>query len=575
MPGGPVAAQLDEQPLIVEHDAREDVNEPNFVGDASAAKGKRTPTPWRSLLVLTALNAVCPLAFELIYPFVNSMIVEIGVTKDPERVGFYSGLVESIFSLSSLLMILPFGYISDHIGRKPVVLLGLGGLSVSIVCFGLSKSLLGMIMSRCIGGALGASWAAIKVMTGEMTDRSNQDTAFSMMNVSYRLGQIVGLPLGGLLAHPERRWTMFQTPFWNEYPFLLPCLVGAGFSLVSILFGMAFVEETLPSKVKARRKSKQPTYGSTSPTTLESAAPLLNDGELETNKPVQKPTWRTVMTPSIVSLVLNNACMCIASEMLFSLYPLFAFTPITSGGLGMSEAEIGTQMSVRAVVHVGIMLFYAPINRKLGTTRLYQVTMAFWAIVVLGFPFLHWAASRTGIKSVVFNAAQLVFFFTWSICGFAWVCMGSMVTDASPSAEALSLINGNYVDWNVSLDDEKGATCPGRVILCCASCVDSLSYTSHVACRPSYVGRRLSSKHQISPQHITLDTGISQISIVLPQTISPALANSLFAASVDKHIMGGNFVWVLLFVFTCLGFLHSLALKEPQDDWRTKQELDE
>lgn len=72
MPGGPVAAQLDEQPLIVEHDAREDVNEPNFVGDASAAKGKRTPTPWRSLLVLTALNAVCPLAFELIYPFVNS-----------------------------------------------------------------------------------------------------------------------------------------------------------------------------------------------------------------------------------------------------------------------------------------------------------------------------------------------------------------------------------------------------------------------------------------------------------------------------------------------------------------------
>lgn len=80
-------------------------------------------------------------------------------------------------------------------------------------------------------------------MTGEMTDRSNQDTAFSMMNVSYRLGQIVGLPLGGLLAHPERRWTMFQTPFWNEYPFLLPCLVGAGFSLVSILFGMAFVEE--------------------------------------------------------------------------------------------------------------------------------------------------------------------------------------------------------------------------------------------------------------------------------------------------------------------------------------------
>ncbi|CAE7217237.1 unnamed protein product [Rhizoctonia solani] len=397
MPGGPVAAQLDEQPLIVEHDTREDANQP-ILPDESATrvtKSERTPLPWKPLIVLTALNAVCPLAFELIYPFVNSMIVEIGVTHDPERVGFYSGLIESVFSVTSLIMIIPCGYVSDHIGRKPVVLLGLGGLSVSIVSFGLSKSLAGMIASRCIGGALGASWAAIKVMT-------------------------------------------------------------------------------LPSKVKARRKAKRTPCSSGSSTPPENTPLLVN--ELETNQASKKPTWRTVMTPSIFSLVVNNACMCIASEMLFSVYPLFAFTPITSGGLGMSEGEIGTQMSV---------------------------TMAFWSLVVLGFPFLHWVASHTGIKSAVFNLAQFIFFLTWSICGFAWVCMGTMVNDASPSAEALS---------------------------------------------------------------------ISQMSIVLPQAISPALANSLFAASVEKHILGGNLVWVLLFLFTCLAFVHSLTLKEHEDDWRTKQD---
>lgn len=89
--------------------------------------------------------------------------------------------------------------------------------------------------------------------------------------------------------------------------------------------------------------------------------------------------------------------------------------------------------------------------------------MAFWAVVVLGFPFLHWVASIStgGINSITFNIAQLLFFFIWSIwsvpqtkpysianqpnsSGFAWVCMGSMVTNASPSAEALSLINGTY-----------------------------------------------------------------------------------------------------------------------------------
>ncbi|KAL5641213.1 hypothetical protein ACGC1H_001631 [Rhizoctonia solani] len=512
MPGGPVAAQLDEQPLIVEHDTREDENQPILPNDEDTpvTKKARTPLPWKPLIVLTALNAVCPLAFELVYPFVNSMIVEIGVTDDPERVGFYSGLIESVFSVMSLIMIIPFGYVSDHVGRKPVVLLGLGGLSVSIVSFGMSKSLTGMIMSRCIGGALGASWAAIKVMVGEITDRSNQDTAFSMMNISYRFGQIIGLPLGGLLAHPERRWKAFQTPFWKEYPFILPCFVGAGFSLISVLFGFFFIQETLPSKVKARRKAKRSPYssGASTPPVPKPTTPLLvNENQLETNQPSKKPTWRTVMTPSVLSLVVNNGCMCIASEMLFSVYPLFAFTPIASGGLGMSEGEIGTQMSVRAVVHILIMLIYSKVNRALGTVRLYQVTMAFWSLVVLGFPFLHWVASQTGIKSVVFNTAQFIFFLTWSVCGFAWVCMGTMVNDASPSAEALSLING-----------------------------------------------------------------ISQMSIVLPQAISPALANSLFAASVEKHILGGNLVWVLLFVFTCLAFLHSLTLREHEDDWRTKQD---
>ncbi|KAG9093402.1 hypothetical protein FS749_014431 [Ceratobasidium sp. UAMH 11750] len=513
MPGGPVAVQFEEQPLLPERDSREDGLQAGGGAATPSTEPKKTPFPWRNLIVLMALNSICPLAFELIYPFVNAMVVEIGVTDDPERVGFYSGLIESVFSLMSLLTILPFGYISDHVGRKPVVLFGMGGLAVSIVCFGMSKSLVGMILSRCIGGALGASWAAIKVMTGEMTDRSNQGTAFSIMNVSYRLGQIIGLPLGGLLAHPERRWKSFDTPFWHEYPFLLPCLVGASFAIISVGFGIVFVEETLPSKVRARRKAKRsydsittPTPPSTDPTT-----PLLVNGDTEFGanaKAGRKAPWREIMTPSVLALVFNNACMCIASEMLFSVYPLFAFTPVVSGGLGMTEAQIGTQMSVRAVVHVGMMALFAPVNRRLGTVRLYQVTMVFWAVVVLGFPFLHWVASvaEGGTASVVFNAVQFVFFFIWSICGFAWVCMGSMVNDASPSAEALSLING-----------------------------------------------------------------ISQMSIVLPQAISPALVNSLFAASGEKHILGGNLVWVCLFIFTCFGAFHSLLLKEPEIDWRTKQ----
>lgn len=452
-----------------------------------------TPLPMGKFSILLMLNAVCPLAFELIYPFINAMIVEIGVTDDPERVGFYSGLVESVFSIMGFLMILPCGYLSDRFGRKPVILLGLGGLAVSMTCFGLSKTLAGMITSRCIGGALGASWAAIKVMTGEMTDRTNQDLAFSLLQMTYRLGQIIGLPLGGLLAHPEQQFAWFRTAFWTEYPYLLPCLVGSAFALASVIPGIVFIEETLPSKRKQRRKANKRTtsYGSTDSSVSSTSTLVVPEGESlyarestdveSTKKNTPQASWRSIMTPSILSLLLNNAFMCFSSEMIFSIFPLFAYTPIASGGLGMSEAMIGAQMSIRSITQVALMLGYSRLVSKFSTLSVYQYSMALWPVVILCFPLLNWVvrAQPEGTDSTLFMASL---FGLLGISGFCWICTASMVATSSPSAEALGMMNG-----------------------------------------------------------------ISQMTLILPQAISPALGNSLFAASIYDNILGGNLIWVVMF----------------------------
>lgn len=41
-----------------------------------------------------------------------------------------------------------------------------------------------------------------------------------------------------------------------------------------------------------------------------------------------------------------------------------------------------------------------------------------------------------------------------------------------------------------------------------------------------------------------------QISIIIPQAISPALTTSLYAYSVNYDILGGYFVWVALFAMS-------------------------
>lgn len=49
-------------------------------------------------------------------------------------------LQESLFFVAQALTTLHWSRLSDHVGRKPVLLIGLMGLSISNVCFGLSTT---------------------------------------------------------------------------------------------------------------------------------------------------------------------------------------------------------------------------------------------------------------------------------------------------------------------------------------------------------------------------------------------------------------------------------------------------
>ena len=58
------------------------------------------------------------------------------------------------------------------------------------------------------------------------------------------MGQVVGQPIGGFLAHPERHWPkVFAGTFWAKYPFSLPCFVGAGFALSAVAYAAIVLEE--------------------------------------------------------------------------------------------------------------------------------------------------------------------------------------------------------------------------------------------------------------------------------------------------------------------------------------------
>jgi MFS family permease len=98
-----------------------------------------TPLPKMQLFLLFFIRMTDPVAFNCIFPFVQEMLLDIGAVQDPEKVGYYAGVVslgvwtcmgltltwqvESIFSLVQLFTIFHWGALSDRIGRKPVLII--------------------------------------------------------------------------------------------------------------------------------------------------------------------------------------------------------------------------------------------------------------------------------------------------------------------------------------------------------------------------------------------------------------------------------------------------------------------
>jgi hypothetical protein len=73
--------------------------------DSGHGHPSNQPTPLPKLqIALLAYTRVCePLAFAILFPFVNSMVLNSGEVT-PAQVGYYVGLIESCFSLTQMVL---------------------------------------------------------------------------------------------------------------------------------------------------------------------------------------------------------------------------------------------------------------------------------------------------------------------------------------------------------------------------------------------------------------------------------------------------------------------------------------
>ena len=160
-----------------------------------------------------------------------------------EMRGILLGLIIAIYPLAQFFGSPIIGALSDHRGRKPVLLISLAGTLLGYLVFA-AGVLMGNVpmlyIGRMIAGFTGGNLATAYSAIADISDEKSKTKNFGLVGMAYGVGFIIGPYLGGVLSDPAVvPWFNFSTPF----------LAAALLALVNIFMVRYMFEETLKTRV--------------------------------------------------------------------------------------------------------------------------------------------------------------------------------------------------------------------------------------------------------------------------------------------------------------------------------------
>lgn len=142
------------------------------------------------------------------------------------------GIAMGIYGLSQALLQIPFGHLSDRLGRKPIILLGLIIFSIGSLIAAFSDSIYFMIIGRFLQGG-GAIGSALLAMMADLTRPEQRSKSMAIAGMTIGFSFCVAILLGPLLT----RWLPIN------YLFHLAAVCGCG--------GILILYTTVPTPLTA------------------------------------------------------------------------------------------------------------------------------------------------------------------------------------------------------------------------------------------------------------------------------------------------------------------------------------
>ena len=185
------------------------------------------PYSW-PVVALSLAIANMTFGFGIFFPYLPLFAEALGA-----NLGLQIALLTTGFMAARTLTALPFGSISDQIGRKNSIVIGLFIYGVITILFYFSQDWTHVLLLRTIQGiTAGLIWPSSRAMIYDLVGPGARGRAISVLNISAGAGMAFG-PIFGAFLLSYSQSTLTLDPVDS---FRIPFIFAGGFGLFSSLF---------------------------------------------------------------------------------------------------------------------------------------------------------------------------------------------------------------------------------------------------------------------------------------------------------------------------------------------------
>jgi DHA1 family multidrug resistance protein-like MFS transporter len=210
----------------------------------------------KRLLVLLGCVLVATIGFGVTLP-VMPFYAERFALRRPNAGWFGSvavqvALLTAVYPLLQLLVAPLWGYLSDRIGRRRVLVAGIVGAGASYVLFAFATSLSMLYVARAVGGLLSSAiYPAAAAYVADSTTDAERSRGMAWLGTASSLGAILGPALGGVLARTGWEFGTAGNGLVIS-SFAIPFLAAAALAVVALASAMVWLPESHPGDAKVR-----------------------------------------------------------------------------------------------------------------------------------------------------------------------------------------------------------------------------------------------------------------------------------------------------------------------------------